>query len=106
VKASADPSAVLKWFDEALHARVSDSRTGFISCGSGSTQEPAIAVCAHVLHGARPSFYKAPVPEDGAYGDAYCADCASKPGLEHIRIVCYRCYLQSQISGWPLRWRG
>lgn len=51
-KASGDTSAVLKWFDEVLHARVSDLKMGFIFCGDGNNQEPAIAVCAHVLQGA------------------------------------------------------
>jgi hypothetical protein len=98
-KANGDPSAVLKWFDEVLHARVSDLKTGFIFCGAGNTQEPAIAACAHVLQGAPPSFYKVPVPYAGKYGQAYCADCAAKPGAEHLRIICYPCYLRSRAAG-------
>lgn len=98
-KASGDATALLEWFDEVLHARVSDLKMGFIFCGDGNNQEPAIAVCAHVLQGAPPSFYKVPVPYAGEYGQAYCADCAAEPGAEHLRILCYRCYLQYQNGG-------
>jgi hypothetical protein len=93
----ADAVAALEWFDEVLHARISDVKIGFILCGDGS-QEPAVAVCDHVLQGAPPSISKVPVPYAGEYGRAYCADCAAEPGTEHIRIVCYRCYLQSQTA--------
>ena len=102
-KASGDPSAVLNWFDEVLHARVSDLKMGFIFCADGNTQEPAIAVCAHVLQGAPPSFYKAPVPDAGEYGGAYCSDCIAKVGKWDFRIICYPCYLQSQTAG-TMKW--
>ncbi len=98
-KASGDTSAVLKWFDEVLHARVSDLKMGFIFCGDGNNQEPAIAVCAHVLQGAPPSFYKVPVPYSGKYGQAYCAECFAKAGKWDFRIICYPCYLQYQNGG-------
>jgi hypothetical protein len=98
-KANRDPTTVLKWFDEVLHARVSDLKMGFIFCGDGNNQEPAIAVCAHVLQGAPPSFYKVPVPYAGEYGQAYCADCIGKEGKWDFRIICYPCYLQYQNGG-------
>lgn len=101
-EASGNPSAVLKWFDGVLQARVSDLKTGFIYCGARNTQEPAIAVCAHVLQGEQPSVKKVPVPYAGEYGRAYCADCAGRPGAEHLRIICYSCYLKSQTHVWSL----
>lgn len=98
-KAPGDATAMLKWFDEVLQARVSDLKMGFIFCRDG-TQEPAVAVCDHVLQGAPPSIKKVPVPYRGEYGRAYCADCAAKPGAEHIRIVCYPCYLENPTGAW------
>jgi len=98
-KASGDATALLEWFDEVLHARVSDLKMGFIFCGDGNKQEPAIAVCAHVLRGAQPSVKKMPVPFAGEYGRAYCADCAAKAGVGHLRIICYPCYLHTRTGG-------
>ena len=100
----ADAAEALKWFDQVL-ASVSDVKIGFILCGDGN-QEHAVAVCDQVLQGAPPSNSKVPVPYGGEFGRAYCADCAAELGMEHIRVICYRCYLHSQTGGWPLRWRG
>jgi len=97
-KAGGDATAVLKWFDEVLHATVSDLKMGFIFCVDGN-QEPAIGVCAHVLQGASPSFYKVPVPDLGEYGQACCADCVAKKRKWDFEIICYPCYLRCQNGG-------
>jgi hypothetical protein len=94
-KASGDATAALKWFDEVLHAQVSDLRMGFILCADGNL-EPALAVCAHVLQGVSPSFYRAPVPDEGEYGQACCADCVAKKRKWDFHIICYPCYLRRQ----------
>ena len=97
-KASGDATALLEWFDEVLRARARNLKAGFIFCGDGNDQEPAVAVCDHVLQGAPLSISKVPVPYAGEYGRAYCAGCAAEPGVGHFRIICYRCYLQGQTA--------
>jgi len=97
-KAGGDATAALKWFDEVLHAQVSNLKMGFILCADGNL-EPAIAVCSHVLQGGSPGFYKVPVPSEGEYGQAYCADCIAKKRKSDVGIICYRYYLPCQNGG-------
>ena len=99
--ANGNATAVLKWFDKVLHARVSDLNMGFIFCGEGSKEEPALSVCVHILQGALPSFYQAPVPREGEYGQAFCAACVAlrkKGTLVDFRIVCCPCFVRTQNS--------